>query len=125
MFAILFATSIVIPHYTYAETPGTSIVMDAKTLGEKCTSSSSTLDLLCLQYVAGVNDTLSLMRDSGKLKEGEMAYCLPTGSGVRGLMLMAVKKYYADNPQEQPRGSGVMATLTVVLALRSSFPCQK
>jgi hypothetical protein len=106
----------------HAEKPRTPTIMDSKALGETCTSTSDALDLLCLEYIVGVQDTVSLLRD-GDLKEGELPYCLPEAFTPKAL-LSAVKIYYVKNPKAQTQGTGVMASIQVITALVDAFPCK-
>lgn len=105
-----------------AETPNTPVLMDDSLLGPTCENKE--LEILCAQYIVGVQDTLSFMRSVGFMKPDQMAYCFPAKT-TGAELVTAVRRYYLEDPRRVTQGKGVMSPLTVASALAEAFPCKK
>lgn len=104
----------------YAQ-PSTTTFQSAASLSEDCKKNTFPFDMLCVEYIMGVHDSITVMRAIGLLRPTEMAYCLPEAAKPAN-MIEAVRIYLLAKPPSP--GSQVMAPVIVVSALQRAFPCK-
>ena len=94
----------------------------AERLVDTCRNPQPPFDMLCLQYVLGVYDTVSLMRMMGLLNPSQVAYCPPESLRPTDLV-DKVRLHLILNPPK-PK-STTSAAVVVISALSRAYPCAK